>query len=631
MFFSYLNNGGDNAPDHLPLSVGDLRKVTQIRSDQEGQYGYSLFSFTAPETGRYQLVTEGYARYSDNPTTIMLYKAATKNVSPWNMDQIGYGSADLGWLTKDETIYLRSSHTRGSYTTDNSYYIGVEQTQKMTALDASGTATVVGQGRNEYFQFTASENAYYQFSALNEQSRSQWMSLYLDEQSAINGGAPEQSGNGIEYALQKEEDVWVSVYLNYGQKYTFSAKKISEDATLNKPLPVPLEAGETKYLMFDIAKDGYYKFTSTADTANSEVSAELSVNGNTDSVSYAGSSVFEIKRELKQGDAVCLKITNNGSEETSFVVTAAEIEIQNIPASETGIASDVDSFYKFTAPKAGAYKFSLTSASSYMQLKIWNSMTDADAGYGEAASADSQADADGSSYHCTVGMLLEAGQTVYVNPVNNTGSELTVTMGSAEDSIPVAETGKGTELTLAANEPSRVIFTAPETGIYAFTTGEVSGDTSFSWYRSVYTGSDQTPESASVSSGASLDKKLALQAGQTIICKIESGDAGNVVLNIALSAVFKELKAGTSASVSLQAGEADGFLFKAPSVGYYTFWTEGKEDTYGILCKPDEMNLDTCLSHNDRTESGALREEDYGGPNSDGEHNFAIVYELQAG
>lgn len=623
----YLDNGRDNAPEYLPLSVGDLRKVTQIRSNQEGQYGYSLFSFTAPETGRYQLVTEGYARYSNNPTTITLYKTTTKGVLPTN--RIGYGSADLGWLTKDETIYIRSSHTSGSYTTDNSYYIGVELTQKMTVLDASGTATVVGQGRNEYFQFTASENAYYQFSAVNGQNQSQYMQLYLDEQSAINGRTPEQSGNGIEYLLQSGDSVWISVYLNRGEKYTFGAEKISEDAALNTPIPVMLGAGGTKYLMFDIAKDGYYKFTSTADTANSDVYAEMSVNGNVTKNQY--SSVFEIREDLKQGDAVCLKVTNNGSAETSFQITAAEIEIQNVPASGTSIASGSDNFYKFTAPKAGAYKFSLTSASSDMQLKIWNSMTDAETGYGEAASADSQASEDGSSYYCTVGMLLEAGQTVYVNPVNNTGSELTVTMGSAEDSIPVAETGKGTKLTLAANEPSRVIFTAPETGIYVFTTGEVSGDTSFSWYRSVYTGSDQTSESATVSNGASLDKKLALQAGQTIICEIESGDAGNVVLNIALSAVFKELKAGTSASVSLQAGEADGFLFKAPSAGYYTFWTEGTEDTYGILCEPDEINLDTCLSHNNRTESGALRRVDSGGPNNDGGDNFAIVYELQAG
>lgn len=47
-----INNGGNNAPAYLPLSVGDPRKVTGNQTEH--------FSFTAPETGRYKMTAEGY-------------------------------------------------------------------------------------------------------------------------------------------------------------------------------------------------------------------------------------------------------------------------------------------------------------------------------------------------------------------------------------------------------------------------------------------------------------------------------------------------------------------------------------------------------------------------------------------
>lgn len=100
---------------------------------------------------------------------------------------------------------------------------------------------------------------------------------------------------------------------------------------------------------------------------------------------------------------------------------------------------------------------------------------------------------------------------------------------------------------------------------------------------------------------------------------------------------IEELTLGQSAQASVigssEASDgqatAAGFVFTAPEAGEYTFWSEGNEDTYGILCDIELINPDTCLLHNNRAESGSLSAVDSGGP-GDGD-NFAIIYSLSKG
>ncbi len=615
-----LNNGGDGAPEYLPLSVGDLRKVTQVRSNEENQYGYSLFSFTAPETARYQFTASGYNSYN---TIIRLYKGTYKESIPGV--PLGNGSGDLGWLNEGETVYLRSSHISGSYIANSAYYVGVELTQRMQSLDAAGTMKVEGQNGYEFFKFTAPENGYFQFTIVDEQNQNRWMSLYTDEQSAINGngfGNFAAQGDKIEYFVQKGEAVWLSAYLVGDRMYTVSAKKISEDMTLGTPAPVTLKANETKYLMLPVDKDGYYKFSSVADVSDSNVDVRMSVNGESE-MYVASSTVFEKKKELKQDDRVCLKIQNYGSAEISFTLTVTEIEIKDIPTSSTNIAAGIDNFFKFTAQSAGAYKFTMSSLSENMQLRIWGSMGDNGSGSNLLGSAEGLRDTE-NQYNCTVGVVLKAGQTVYINPVNNTGSELSVTMSGAVDVIPMVEAGSDITVELKADEIVRRVFTAPETGVYAFrTNSELTTATEFMWYRSTYMGDNAyESDSLTVTSG-SLNKKLFLQEGQIVIWTMKAGSEQSIVVNVSL----QELKTGAAGNVSIASGKADGYIFKVPTTGYYTFWSEGNTDTYGILCELDKINADTCLLHNGRQESGRIDNDDDDGPGN----NFAIISELQAG
>lgn len=603
---------GNNAPDYLPLSVGDPRKVGA------SQYStYTYFSFTAPETGRYGIQSTGINSF---------YKKTSKGTnkySGWN-ERI-YN--DLGWLTEGETVYLRA------LSSNSGYYVTINLTQRMES--AENGKTVTGQGQPANFEFKAPESGQYQFSLSYGSNQKQTLYLYTDVQAAMNQSSTSNYGSIVESWLEEGDSVWLTTRynaLNSGVEYTLNAKKVSEDVTFGTPKPVSLAAGEAAYLMYTIAKSGYYRFFAEADTVSSDVSGEITVGGEV-KASVSGTN-FDKKLELNQGDVVCVKVTNSQYASANVTLTVKTEDIT--PSDLSTVTGDVtipngsDTLYQFTAQAAGVYQFTMTvdsTSASDAALNIWDSISDVE-NFGSPLATGTAGSDEGGKTTILADILLTAGQTVYVNPVNNTGSDLTVGVTGAKDSSIPEITAAGTSIELTAEQPVKATFTAGSTGFYTFTTDSLSGDVAFAFSGNNY----GSPEEELVNSGSELSKKKLLLQGQTVMWTMTASDAVTVSFKAELTAekaAIRELKLGQRMQVSLSAGEADGAVFTVPEAGSYTFYSEGSEDTYGILYDIDSVDADTCLLQNNLYGEGSLGSADGNGPS--GGHNFAIKKSLTKG
>lgn len=608
---SYPGGTGNNAPDYLPLSVGDPRKVGA------SQYStYTYFSFTAPETGRYGIQSTGSSSF---------YKKTSKGTnkySGWN-ERI-YN--DLGWLTEGETVYLRAPG-------GGAYYVTINLTQRMES--AENGKTVTGQGQPASFEFKAPESGQYQFSLSYGSNQKQTLYLYTDVQAAMNQSSTSNYGSIVESWLEEGDSVWLTTrynVLNSGVEYTLNAKKVSEDVTFGTPKQVTLAAGEAAYLMYTIAKSGYYRFFAEADTVSSDVSGEITVGGEV-KASVSGTN-FDEKLELNQGDVVCVKVTNSpyAGADVTFTVKTEDITPSDLSTvtGDVTIPNGSDTLYQFTAQAAGVYQFTMTvdsTSASDAALNIWDSISDVE-NYGSPLATGTAGSDESGKTTILAEILLAAGQTVYVNPVNNTGSDLTVGVTGAKDSSISEITAAGVNIELTASQPVKATFTAGSTGFYTFTTDSLSGDVTFAFSGNNY----GSPEAEIVNSGFELSKKKLLLQGQTVMWTMTASDAVTVSFKAELTAekaAIRELKLGQSMQVSLSSGEADGAVFTVPEAGSYTFYSEGSEDTYGILYDIDSVDADTCLLQNNLYGEGSLGSADGNGPS--GGHNFAIQKSLTKG
>lgn len=599
-----------NAPGYLPLSVGDPRKV---RASQ-----YNEFSFTAPETAKYAFETTG--------SSVRISKKSTANGS-WS----SCGS-DLGWLTEGTTIYLRS-YVNGDAVND-AYYVEINLTQRMEA--AENGKKVTGQDEPASFEFNAPETGQYQFSLSDENNNKETLYLYTNVQDAMNQAYTSNYGATVETQLQKGDSVWLTTRYNnlaYGVEYTLQAKKISEDVAFGTPKQVTLASDETKYLMYTIEKSGYYQFSATADTANNNVSGEIKVGTEVKTQIYGTN--FSEKLELNQGDVVCVKVRNGDSADVTFTVNTTDITPADLSTATGDVkVNGTETFYAFTASMTGAYQFTMTVSdadASNAGLKIWNSVSDAENYRSPLVEGMAGAPGTDGKVTITVSVLLMAGQTVYVNPVNNSGSEMTVAVaGAKDDSIPEIKES-GTDIALQANQARKAIFIANSTGIYTFATGSLTENVRFTAQRE----GGSSPESIMVSTGNSLSKKVFLRQGQLVVWTMSASAETNFSLNVALQ---EELELGVGAQASVLGSNAapggkataTGHIFTVPEDGYYTFWSEGTADTYGILYDIGSVDADTCLLRNNMNTSGSIGDADGNGPMDEG-HNYGIYCQLTKG
>ena len=801
-----ISNGGNNAPSRLPLSVDDVRKVTANQQE--------YFSFMAPVTGRYKMTAYGYVGGS-----IYLQKTSypTKN---------SYSDLDLGWLQAGEEVYLTSSVRNADYDELGaiSYYVDVTLAQSVETVSAG--QTVKGTNAQGIFKVSVPEDGRYQFSIVNEYGTSQYLYLYNDENTAINGSSynASASGNTIEYDMTKGEEnsVWLKTRgtLYSGDEYTFRAEKISEDIDLATPANVTVVARGKKYLMLTVTEDGYYKFSSQADSPSSNINVTLQVNNvdvdsnygseftfrqelqagdqvcliiqNTDYSDYSftvkaeeveiadltagtpinaveggtwqfmateagmyefsatesgatvylygsatdafklqssidsgntvekemkagdkiwlsvklngetncqlsakkisqdldlttgsevtvgagknayvtfsvpqdgyykiasangttsnsnisvelndgentGTAVFEFKKDLKQGDLVRLKISNSDTSDYTFTVKAEEITAKEMPGDKIQLdANSTGEAYKFTANEAGLYLFQMESDEVSTSLYIYSSMADLDNRRNELGSAGAQADSgDGTKQICSIEILLDAGQTVYINPQNASGNNIDVTISGDKKEISTLTVGSAQTISATTSELVQVTFTASTAGIYTFKVDNVTDDVTLNAYTAYSTGTNsQSSYKKELSSyDNTMDQPLVLAANQTIVWTIEAtGSDQDITFSVELTKELKEIKVGDSLEATCEGidtvsqATADGFVFRAPKTGYYTFWGEANWDTYGYLFKFDQVDPEKCLLFETASSSYWTYNDD-GGPGN----NFAIKQNLAAG
>lgn len=641
----------EERPDYLPLSVGDPRKVLAST--------YNYFSFTVPETGKYTF----WATRDGSHDNVKLDKLSEAAPGEWKWEKVnvGYfdGAADLGWLKKDQTVRLRTRVSDGdSYNylylmaINGAYYVGIEMEQGIETVEAGKPLTVTGQGRNEIIQFTAAESGYYQFTLSDSANKKQTLYLYANENAAIGNGTSgaDMSGTAIDYSVAAENSVWLKTKsLKDGETYTLETVKISEDGSVGTPKEITLAADDAKYLVYTIEKDGRYAFSSTADTENYNVSGSIEVNG--EEKAYISSNKFSEKLELKQKDVVTLKITNNGTAEAKLTVKAEDITPADLSTvtGDKAIPNGSDTLYQFTAPAAGAYKFTLTvdqAKAADAELKIWNRISDIE-NYESPLAQSSTAVTVETKAVISVGILLKAGQTVYVNPVNHSGQEMTAACSGALDTgMTEIKAGEAGAPVAVKAEGTKVTFTANATGIYTFTTETLSADVTFEVYKNgAYAGGNtqNADDEVSVNNGDSLSKKLLLQKGQTIVWNMKADSETNLTLSAALTREVKELTLDQPMTASVVGyndapdgqAAADGFVFTVPEDGEYTFWSDknysisyGYISTYGVLYDIDKVNADTCMQHDTSYDYNSLTYDSNSGP---GYNNFAIYYYLSEG
>lgn len=645
-------NGSDSGQEYLPLGVNDLRKVT-AGAKRSGQSD-GLFCFTAPEAGGYRFMAIGYQNYD---ASVSVYKKERKDAG-WSAPDRS-GIIDLGWLKEGETVYLKScySSNHSYYTANNTYYVGVEFTQRMKPLNADGTTTVVGRDGYHYFEFTAPEDGCYQFSAVSGQGQSVVLYLYTDEQGAI-GNRPENStdyGNTVEYFVGEGDAVWMTASLDSGQEYTFRVQKVSIDMTLGNPSSFAMKPRETKYVTFRVPQDGYYRFSCGAEPADADMLYRLHVNGRYDGADTMLSSACEMKKVLKQGDSVCLEITNNEDIEVTVSVAIDDVTPTGLPEQNPEERLDIpagsDVIYQYTVPEAGAYKFTMiildagNEDKNSVEIRIWDSISDVESGIPLAsagiASVLSGTTPDGNSSltaFCHIGMSLRAGQTVYIQGVNRLGRDLKVSIEAEKEEIPELKAG-GEENRIEIQEVYASywqMFTAPEAGIYTFASDGGSTGIRFRLYRDgVYRTTDNGGELVETVDGR-LSRKVLLSQGQTVVWLVRleeepySFDA--VSMSVVLTEPLKELQTGAASTASVEAkngdapARADGFLFRAPSEGYYTFRAEGSQGNCAWLFAVEDVDADTCLLYNKHSEENVLACDDNG---TDGKST--IIWELKKG
>ncbi len=605
---SDLDKMESNAPAYFPLSVGDPRKVKETESQ--------WFSFTAPETGKYRF----YA--GSNNFSLKIGRDPESFEDVW-----GSGNyRDLEWLTKGTKVYLKSQ-VRGGNAVNSSYYVRIDLDQKPVSA-AVGTTTVTGQGREEIFEFKAPESGVWQFSLSSGNNQSAYLYLYATEDAFI-GNTSIASGNTVESPVGEGDSVWLKAdWLQRGKEYTLKAEKISEDGVFGASKQVTLAADETKYLTYTVEKDGYYQFSSA--DAGSDVAVEI--NTSAGSNAYYGS--FDEKLELRQGDAVSLKVINSGTGEVTFTVTAKDITPADLAAvtGDVRLPANSGNLYRFTAPAVGVYRFTMTvneAAAGDAELKIWSGPGDAEDGIAplETGSAGSPAD---SKVTITADVVLDAGQTVYVNPINNGAGELTIGLTGAKDDSVRELTMAGANITLAADQEKKVIFTAERPGIYTFTTGYLQQDVNYTLKKI----GEADSELINVNSDEQLAKRLVLNTGCTVVWTMSAFADTSFTLSVGLEEL-EELRLGQSAKASVlgsseaPGGEATavGFLFTAPDGGWYTFYSEGNMDTYGILYDIDSVDAETCLLRDNMSRQNCITYDDEGGTGN----NFAIQQELNKG
>lgn len=467
----------------------------------------------------------------------------------------------------------------------------------------SSGQTIQGTGAQGIFKFTAPEDGKYEFSMENQWGNSEYLYLYRNESAAIANGGYDKYGNLIECDMTQGEDgsVWLktSSTLSSRYEYTFHAEKISEDISLGTPAEITVAKNNgKKYLTFTVANDGYYKFSSQADTASSNINVSLQVNDA--DVDSSSNSEFTFKQELQTGDKVCLVIENTDYyNDYTFKVSAESFEIPDLTEGTPVTVNTDGDVYKFTAATAGIYRFFADSGAT---VSLYASASDALKQQNEI-------------YLETLGEKeMSAGEEFYLAVTLNNAASSQLNVSKISQDLDLTN---GSEITVGGHGNAYVTFSVLQDGYYKIASADgTTSDTNIT-VELVVNGDG---ENAVYENDAAFEFKKDLKQGDVVRLKITNGGASDSTFTVKAEEVT--IAAVPESGTTLAANSEDTvYKFTAADAGIYQFQMESTEqNTFLYLWDSMEelANNGNCLVSTGAVEVTEEGSEDGGGGASGG-------------
>lgn len=616
------------------VTVSEPVEIT-LGTAEEGSYTdpdeFDRFVFTASETGTYRFKVE-----NDDDTgmyTVWYEDSAFSNVIR-RKDSIyssnGQKCTFSFNMTEGQTVYFAPK----AYNEDNNfnYSVIVEQTYPTPlTLDQYTAGHFADSDDYDYFSFTAPGDGDYSFTGNSDYAITPVLYSNSDLTGYIKSGDYSWGDNGTKFSVGISLSAGQTVYLkpvsadSDNQNFDFDVyvKHLNvglKTLTLNTPTAGHFEGnGAFDYFSFTAEEAGTYYFASECDTdtqgylySDAALTNQIAYDDDSN-----GNYQFKIIYTLEAGQTVYLKPVEYGQDAScdyTVTVTLKQATPLVLDTAAAGRYEDSENYdcFSFTATEAETYVFTSSSAYNIEGYLFSDSALSEELAYDDNSNGNRQ---------FKIIYTLEAGQTVYLKPVNYFEDD------SCDYTVNVSKSAYGlSSLTLdtvtaghfdSSDEYDFFAFTAEEEGCYVFT---VQADSYIS--PELYNDANMTKSIKIGGSYYSGDSEIfvvaiRLSAGEKVYLKpaADSSDTDYTVTVEKKNIGLKSLSLNTATAGKYVDEEIfDYFSFKATEAGTYVFTSECENDT------------NACL-YSDAALTDFLTGDDDGGDDM----QFKIEYELEEG
>ena len=640
----YLKPTGYYDYNSCDYTVSVAKKVITVRepivltlnTEKNGTYtdpdAFDRFSFTAAEAGTYKFTVQN--AYGTEMMAYLYNDAALT-------DELTSVSCNYGDYFVRSTIAVDLAAGQKVYLAAKAYYEDEEFSYTAIVKPSQAIPLTLDETENGHyedsdncdsFSFTAAEDGYYRFSGQSYSEIIPELYSNSDLTGYIKSGSYSWGDDGGQFSVGISLSAGQTVYLKpvaeYSENFDYSVNvtKLADMGLKSLALGTAAtghfeDSDAFDYFSFTAEADGTYLFA-VENSDYTEMDSFLYNDAELSNVnaSWYSSSKSTLKVTLTAGQTVYL-VAKASYENMKFDYTATVTQKQATPlildTPASGHFEDSDNFdyFSFTAPEAGTYAFA--SSSDYDPVGYLYSDASLEGGLAE------NDDFDSNSSQFKIVYTLEAGQTVYLKPVDygeDDSFDYTITVSKAVYGLSAivldaAATGHFEN----SDEYDFFVFTATEDGCYVF-----SGQCGSSITPELYNDANATE---SIKNGSSFynysdDSEMfavaiSLSAGEKVYFKpsSDSSDFDFTVTVTKKTIGLKTLLLNTSEVGQYVDNEIfDYFSFKAEEAGTYVFTSDCDNDTWGVL-------------YSDSTLKTWLAENDDGGDNS----QFRIEYELEEG
>lgn len=297
-----------------------------------GKIEHQYVSFTAPEDGRYTIK-------SDSDAVTVNYWECYEN---GNESYSSYGVLPTEVaLHEGDTILYKVTYTSATDAATATFNLTVSKVEPV-AITETSTSVELEVGAAKWYSYTATENGTVTFASEISDS---YFEVYTD----IAGNRDRGSYNSVSKIMRKGDTVYLCVRNRGSAKATIDVNVTVDAMTALTTGSNEITSSTTGYKWFSYAveKTGVYSFSSNN---------EFYYYGNNPNGSYSYNNVL-----LEKNSTVYMKIYCYADETLTVNVTLGqEINLvvleQGVPV-ETSVAAGGDSWFVFTAPSDGTYRF----------------------------------------------------------------------------------------------------------------------------------------------------------------------------------------------------------------------------------------------------------------------------------